>query len=95
MRNTGITIALIAGLMIFGCGDKKKTEKPKVDKPEAAEPKAEKPEVEKPKAEAPKTPGPEVAQCDKILSKSWTAIQPALKMLKIADPASLEEGYKK
>ncbi|MBW1808634.1 MAG: hypothetical protein JRJ87_10605 [Deltaproteobacteria bacterium] len=104
MRKTGITIALIAGLMIFGCGDKKKAEKPidkpkvekpKIDKPIAVKPKAEAPKAEAPKAEAPKTPGPEVAQCEKILSKSWTTIQPALKMLKIADPASLEDGYKK
>jgi hypothetical protein len=109
MQKTGIIFALIAGLMIFGCDDKKKAEKPKdttkaekpkadkakAEKPKAEKPKAEKPKAVEPKAEAPKAPGPEVAQCEKILNKSWTAIQPALKLLKIADPASLEEGYKK
>lgn len=32
-----------------------------------------------------------IAQCEGILKKAWTAIQPALKKLEVPDPASLEQ----
>jgi hypothetical protein len=108
MTRSVIVVFLLAGVAYLGCGDKKEAEEPKKEEPAAAKPSSsaeasedkavgepKKEESATAKAEAPKAPGPEVEQCNKILDKAWIAVQPALKMFKVEDPASIEESYKK
>lgn len=108
MDRLGLVIVLVAFFGSVGCNQTEKQPAPKpavtaegsgakhTRKPAPRKSPLKSPEVEKPVASSkPAEPSPGQAQCAKILDKAFLAIQPAMKMLAIGDPAAIEADYKK